>query len=303
MLPAAAAEPSADSPEMLEALRWGMERLERKEYRAAVTEFKRAGKLAGGPCGPCLVGLARAYTGTGDWKKAAEAARNAIPLADRPDALAQVYNQLGVALVGGKNLVEAEAAFRKALDLGGPEAGTVRANLAEVLLRSGRHAEALDLARQALGIGPEGTNSVSARVVLCQAKKAVDPSFVAPASPPEGRCVPPEDLKKRGIRLASGASVPEGKEVSRPEKIFGKPPGVPPGLRGKRHGVSVVSAVVDEEGCVRDLQVCEGDFEAFNQATLEAISRWVFEPATLEGKPVAVYYTLTTTFQIGLSPP
>lgn len=294
-----AAEPFIDSPKVLEALKWGMQRLERKEYRGAVSEFKRAGKLAGGPCGPCQLGLARAYNGKGDWKQAGEAARAAIPLTDRPDALAQAYEQLGVALAGeGTSLAEAEAALRKALELGGTGAGTVVANLAGVLLRSDRHAEALDLARQALKSGPEGTDNVGARVVLCQAKRAVDPPFAAPAPPPEDRCVPRPDSTMGSLRLASGAAVPGGQEVTRPEKIFGKPPSVPPGLRGATRGMSVVSAIIDEEGCVRDIHVCEGGFEAFNQATSDAISRWVFKPATLEGAPVAVYYTMTTTFQV-----
>src|SRR5688572_10712408 len=203
LLPAMAAEPaSQERPQVLEALQRGMLRLERKEYRAAVSEFKRAGKLAGGPCGPCLLGLARAYNGAGDRKKAAEAARNAIPLIDRPDALAQAYNELGVALTGGgtKSLAEAEDAFRKALELGPPFPGTVRANLAGALLGSGRHGEALELAREALSTGPPNAN---ARIVLCHAKRVADtPVRKLPPSPFD-RCAPPE-----GLRLTSGDLVP-----------------------------------------------------------------------------------------------
>jgi TonB family protein len=34
-------------------------------------------------------------------------------------------------------------------------------------------------------------------------------------------------------------------------------------------------------------------------AALEAIKRWTFKPATLaDGRPVAVYYTLTVNFQL-----
>src|SRR5689334_7538208 len=255
--------PAAENPELQEVLKQANQRLARKEYEAAAAEFKRAGDLAGGPCGPCLLGLASAYTGTGDLEKAAKAARKAIPLTSE-----------------------------------GTEARTVLAHLAEVLMRSGRHAEALEIARLALGTGPEGgTNSVSARFVLCQARKAMDSPFAGPLSPSEARCGSQEDLR-RGTRLASGASVPAGKEVTRPERLFGNPPGAPPGLRGSQHGESVVSAVIDEEGCVRDIRVCSGKYEEFNQATREAVSGWVFKPATLDGAPVAVYYTLSTYFQI-----
>jgi TonB family protein len=294
LLVARAAEPvSQERPQVLEALKRGMGRLERKEYRAAVSEFKRAGKLAGGPCGPCLLGLARAHNGAGDRKKAAEAARSAIPLINRPDALAQAYNELGVALAGNgtKSLAEAEDAFRKALELGPPSPGTVRANLAGALLGSGRHAEALELAREALSTGPPNAN---ARIVLCHAKRVAEAPFLELAPPPVDLCSPHE-----GLRLTNGDLVPDEKTMSRPKKIFGEVPEVPPAVRrSAAYGMSMLSAVIDEEGCVRKLVVCEGGTEGFVEAAQEALSRWVFEPATVEGVPVSVYYTLTTRFNV-----
>lgn len=44
--------------------------------------------------------------------------------------------------------------------------------------------------------------------------------------------------------------------------------------------MSVLSTVIDEEGCVRDTLICEGESEGFDEAAREALSRWVFEPAT-----------------------
>lgn len=291
VLPATAAEPLArERPQVLEALENGMRRLERKEYRAAVSDFKRAGKLAGGPCGPCLLGLARAYNGKGDPTKAAEAARSAIPLIDRPDALAQAYNELGAALAGDdgtKNLAEAEKAFRKALELGLPSPGTVRANLAGVLLRSGRHAEALDLARESLSAGPPSTN---ARIVVCEAKRVLGTPYTEPALPPPSeRCVPHE-----GLRLTSGATAPAG-STTPPRKIFGQIPKPAPMPFGSASTEAMLDAVIDEDGCVRDLRICKGGEEGFARAVREVISRWVFEPATVDGKPISVYYTITTT--------
>ncbi|HWM90191.1 MAG TPA: TonB family protein [Thermoanaerobaculia bacterium] len=169
---------------------------------------------------------------------------------------------------------------------------------AEALMQAGRHAEALDLARQALSSGPERKKDrVKARVVLCQAKNALNVPFQEPASPGEDRCAPRDP--EEGIRLASGASVPAGKEVARPEKLFGRVPRVPEEVRSStKRGVSVVSTVIDEEGCVRDVRVCEGDSEAFNQAARESFRGWVFEPATLDGTPVAVYYKLTAKLSV-----
>jgi TonB family protein len=144
--------------------------------------------------------------------------------------------------------------------------------------------------------GQRGTISVSERFALCQAKKAESSPFAAPASPSDGRCDMSEDLR-RGIRLVSGASPPEGKMVARPEKLYGRTPLVPPALRGSGRGEATVSAIIDEDGCLRDIRICKGDSEAFNQATLEVVGDWLFKPATLDGKPVAVYYLLEIAFQ------
>ena len=34
------------------------------------------------------------------------------------------------------------------------------------------------------------------------------------------------------------------------------------------------------------------------EAAITAVRRWKFEPATLNGKPVAVYFNLTVTFEL-----
>jgi TonB family protein len=261
-LPDVVAEPPPSGhPKVVKALKSGIRRLEHKQYQAALSDFQRSARLAGGPCGPCLLGLARAYNGLGDRAKAAEAARNAIPLIDRADGLAQAYNELGVALAGD----EAEAAFRNALDL----------------------------ARQVLAIEPQ---RIDAKVVLCQAKRVTAPPFVAPASPAIDPC---EKKKKDGQLLLVTGGLVGGDSVIRPKKVFGEVPKVPPAVRrSAAYGMSVLSAIIDEEGCVRNVMVCEGGTEGFDEAAQETISRWVFEPATVKGAPVSVYYTLTTRFRV-----
>ena len=170
-----AAPPAGD-----ETLARARELLQQKKYREAAKEFTRAEKLLDGRCGACLVGLSRARVGLGDRKGAAEAARRAIPLLETPEDQAEAWNLLGIALIEDKtrNLTEAEAAFRKALELGGEN--LVKVNLAEILLRAERHAEALGLAREALQANVWGPDSPGARIVLCQAKRVVTPPFLNP---------------------------------------------------------------------------------------------------------------------------
>ena len=160
--------------------------------------------------------------------------------------------------------------------------------LAGVLLRSGRHAEALDLAREALSAG---TPSANARIVVCEAKRALGTPYAEPALPPPSeRCVPDQRL-----RLTSGAVAPAA-GTTPPRKIFGEIPKPRPMPPGSVKAESMLDAVIDEEGCVRDIKICRGgEDEGFDRAVRETIGRWVFEPATFDGKPISVYYTITTT--------
>jgi len=257
-----AAPPASD-----ETLARARELLQQKNYREAAREFTRAEKLLGGRCGDCLLGLSRARVGLGDRNGGAEAARRAITLLETPEAQAEAWNQLGVALIRDKtsNLPEAEAAFRKALELGGEN--LVRVNLAGALFRAERHAEALDLAREALQANVWGPDSAGARIVLCQAKRVVSPPFLNPAEPVEGQaCRVDTELADKAGPAAKGT-------VTRPEKIFGRPPSFP---NGGKFGELFLEAVIDEEGCVRNIRVCRGLTPAMDRATQETLSRAVY---------------------------
>ena len=62
--------------------------------------------------------------------------------------------------------------------------------------------------------------------------------------------------------------------------------------------VVVVEAVITRTGCVRDVRVVKqspsGDM---NSAVVSAISKWKFKPGTLDGQPVDVLFSLTTSFR------
>lgn len=301
VLPTAAAEPGPQwSPKVLEALEKGTQRLEGWELSFALHDFKRAARLAGGPCGPCFLGLARAHNGLGNRKEAAEAARSAIPLlADRKEDLAQAYNELGVALSGAEaaNLVEAEEAFRKALEIGPRWPGAVRTNLAGVLWREKRYAESEQMARGVLEADPSGAAARNARIVLCQAR-----TDGAPIAPPEevyAETACPTDP----LRTFEKGIVAVDKQVSPPEKIFGRPPRYDENARkDKAEGTVVLEAIIDDEGCIHKLRVCKSVHPSLDLAALDAVRRWVFKPAALDGKPVKVYYTLSVNFLMGRRP-
>ena len=300
---ASAAPPPAD-PAVAETLKKAFGLLEQGRFEEAAKGFQQAGEQAGGSCGPCLLGLSRAYTGLRKPEKAAGAAREAVTLLRTPELIAQAWNQLGFALMSHSkpDLAEAEEAFRKAVEAAAGSqvanvANIARYNLADVLWRQKKYAESERAAREALVAEPTGPASLNARIVLCQAR-----TDGAPVAPPE---VVYEDAAcpKEGLRIFERAqAAPVGSVVSPPEKLFGRPPVYDDDARRSRvHGTVMVESIIDEEGCIQNLRVCKSVHPSLDLATLEAVRRWVFRPAELDGKPVKVYYTLTVNFTLGNS--
>ena len=61
----------------------------------------------------------------------------------------------------------------------------------------------------------------------------------------------------------------------------------------------IIQAIIDKEGNVTSVKLLKGLPMGLDQAALDAIKKWRFRPATLaDGRPVAVYYTLTVNFQL-----
>lgn len=90
-----------------------------------------------------------------------------------------------------------------------------------------------------------------------------------------------------------------GGDVKAPVKINAPSPQYTEIARKARiQGIVIVQSVVDKQGNVTDVKVLKGLPMGLDQAAVEAVKRWKFEPATLNGKPVAVYYNLTVNFTL-----
>lgn len=90
-----------------------------------------------------------------------------------------------------------------------------------------------------------------------------------------------------------------GGNVLRPEKISGAPPVYTEMARKARiMGVVIIEVVIDEEGDVTQTKVLKGLPMGLDKAAVDAVETWKFKPATLEGRPVPVYYVLTVNFQL-----
>jgi protein TonB len=68
--------------------------------------------------------------------------------------------------------------------------------------------------------------------------------------------------------------------------------------RARLQGTAIVEAVIDEEGRVRDVRILKSLGMGLDRAALDAVAQWRFTPATLNGRPIKVLYTLTVNFAV-----
>jgi len=95
-------------------------------------------------------------------------------------------------------------------------------------------------------------------------------------------------------RPGGGVKVPVVKK--REEPLF--PESVRQSMKGGA-ALVVLEARVSRTGCVRDIRlVKQAPWGALNGAAVMALSKWKFDPGTLDGVPVDVIFNLTISFRL-----
>lgn len=61
-------------------------------------------------------------------------------------------------------------------------------------------------------------------------------------------------------------------------------------------GTVILEVVIDSEGCVRNPRILKGLPLGLDAAAMAAVRSWLFKPARLNGRPVAVYYVIPIPF-------
>ena len=90
-----------------------------------------------------------------------------------------------------------------------------------------------------------------------------------------------------------------GGDVQAPVKVHAPQPQYTEIARKARiQGVVIVQAIINKQGTVTNVKVLKGLPMGLDTAAVESIKTWRFEPATLNGKPVDVYYNLTVNFTL-----
>lgn len=130
------------------------------------------------------------------------------------------------------------------------------------------------------------------------------PPVDVPSDPIEPTVQPvevPEEIPPVGVPggVQNDEPLRVGGDVTRPEKISGPNPAYTEMARAARvTGTVIIDAIIDESGNVIKARVLKGLPMDLDRAAVEAIQNWKFKPATLHGRPVKVYYTLSVNFNV-----
>jgi TonB family protein len=268
-------------------------------FQAAAAAFAAANERAGGHCGACLLGLARAKLHLGDFDAGIAANQEAVAALAGDPLLGSAQQHLGDLFLqrAGEcppppcgpaalaDLTAAGEAYEQALASGGSDRAAALLGLARSRFRRSLHAQAAAAASEALAAAGTGPVEEPARVLLCRARAAADPA---------------------GARLSAGKDHPseiynllKGAPIAKPVKISTPAPIYPEDARKLRiTGRVILELIIDREGCVARPRVLQGLTAGLDHAALSAVANWVFAPATLFGEAVPIYYTLTINFAL-----
>ncbi len=269
------------SQEYEEHLARGRQLLRAERYDEAILELGKAEALAPGQSLAALSGLTRAYRRTDQPAKAIAAHQNFLGSAADPELAARASNMLGVLLLqydpGAASLEESEQAFRRALELEPIKAFRARLNLAEALHRAG--------------------GGDAARAVL---------EGFPPAEPTEGwRFMATDPVSDHVYDLLTELLLARNPEtpvyfqgsVTAPAKISAPMPLYTVRAAENRiEGSVIVRTVITRTGNVASVEVLKGLPGGLSEEATAAYLQWRFKAATFRGRPVTVYYNLTTNF-------
>jgi TonB family protein len=107
-----------------------------------------------------------------------------------------------------------------------------------------------------------------------------------------------EELAPTSGPAAPKAPIPVGGDVKSAQLLKSVPPVYPPFARTQRVGGDVkIDALIDATGKVTTMKAVSGP-TLLHQAAMDALRQWKYQPATLDGKAVAMHLTVTIQFRL-----
>lgn len=68
--------------------------------------------------------------------------------------------------------------------------------------------------------------------------------------------------------------------------------------RARLEGRVILEAVISATGSVEEVRILRSSNPLFDEAAIEAVQQWEYEPARQSGRPVAVYFTVDVVFSL-----
>jgi|GEM_PF-603701 len=134
--------------------------------------------------------------------------------------------------------------------------------------------------------------------------RRTDDSSVSDADPTlNGSATPADAPVSQGFTANSGpaapsAPIPIGGDVKAAKLLKSVPPVYPAFAKTQRVSGDVkIDALIDAAGKVTTMKVVGGPV-MLHQAAMDALRQWHYQPATLDGSPVAMHLTVTIQFRI-----
>ena len=247
------------SSDVAELVSEGAGELQAGEYKDAFKHFQLADKRSQGESWDAVAGAATAALRLGKASRAHEYAERLLEMDQSPRRKGTALYLLGVSLAGLNKLSESEVTLRQFLDLVPDAPFQTRTVLVSVMCRQNKHDEALAL------LDEQG---------LC-AERADEP---ATDGPPQFE--------------------PGGK-ITEPVKLSGPYPEYPEQDRLARiQGTVVLDSLIGTDGTIHCVRVLDGPSPAMGCSAAVAVMNWKFQPSTLDGEVVEVYYNLAVRFQL-----
>jgi TonB family protein len=99
---------------------------------------------------------------------------------------------------------------------------------------------------------------------------------------------------------ASSAGVYKvGRGVTPPKAVYNPVPEFTDEARRKKiQGIVILDLIVNSDGTVRDVNVVKSLEPGLDRQAIATVGKWKFQPATKDGKPVAVKISVETNFRL-----
>ncbi|TSA17797.1 energy transducer TonB [bacterium] len=120
------------------------------------------------------------------------------------------------------------------------------------------------------------------------------------AAPSMGVPVKAPDMKSKAKNLREEMPPADYVPYEKPPEAIKQMPAKYPeaAKKDKVEGTVWLKTLVDVQGKVTKVEIQKSDAEMLNQAAVDAVKQWVFKPAVMEGKPVAVWVSIPFRFKL-----